>query len=1282
MLPLRRNCLVVPGSFLILAVLSSSLFAIRTQAAGPSITSLSPTSGPVGASVTITGKNFGSPQGTSTVQFNGTTGTPTSWSATSIVVPVPSGATTGNVVVTVSGAASKGISFTVAPNITSLSPTYGVVGASITVTGTTFGSTQGSSTVKFNGTAGTPTSWSATSIVVPVPTGATTGNVVVTVSGVASNGAAFTISPVSIAVTPANSSFLKGTTQQLIATGTYSDGTTKDITASATWVSSMASVATINSAGLATGVSVGTTAIQATYLSVSSATNLTVVNPLLSLSITPTLPGTRVGGTQQFTATGTYYDGTTQNLTSSVNWSSSSTSVATINSNGLATGLASGTSTITARQPGGIANSVNLNVTATITPPTITASVTPAPNTAGWNTYPVTVAFTCAAGSSAVANCPASQTVSTEGANQVVSGTVTDAVGNSATASATVNIDKTRPLLTVTSPADGATFSTASVALSGTTSDALSGLSAVTCNGAPASLSSGSFSCNISLLNVGVNLVVVRASDVAGNVAAFILHLNLTGTLPVPSSLQITPSGVNMLVGATQLFTAIDEKGRPRTDATWTVSNTTIATITTGSSPVLTALAAGQVTLTANVGSLSPQTQVPISSLASLPPGTPLWSAPPPGFSPQQQQLVQAVPTNIGPDIYSIQTGTQILFQALTADGRQLWQNNSLPAVGPFVPDALGGILVPLISGGSRSLMDIDGQTGMPVWQVGTQNPLVNFTIRPDGSIVAFETEPGALNAEGNPDTRAFLDVFDGSTGQLTLRIPLQQLVQIHQEPCQPLNYVTLEAGPMSPVIVDGNGNINLEYQTGTSTFVTNSDCQGTRSRTIINNTNTVLLTVSLDGSVSSQTLRSDTATTFTQETWVIGPGDVVIITSSTTSLSGSYTAPGRVIPDGQGGALATWSEGANATVPASPPIMVTHLSPSGGGTYSLPMVDASQLVAGENGVAFAAQNNTSQKVVSFNISSGQVLWTYEAPAQSIFSIVASAAGNGLVAKLTDQNGTDQVIRFNSNGTPTNDTWAARGIQYFGNGVWLGGAATALFAAPFEWGNPVWPVPDGDSEGQNASRFDLELVWCANGACSDLPDTNQDVVFFIQADDAPHTTINLSSQQKNTIRLNALNALKLAFAPYKVNVGTGRQGSNTIYVVGTSLLPCGQTENVKTTWSRIFYPPNMMQAQHAVNVTTATPTPTQLETLVKAIGEGIGNNAAHEIGHQLVNAFTRAQKIVAGADMDDGSVDTYNGSSCADPAVFTGVGTDGLTPIHWSSNADQSWTNIFGKRPQ
>jgi hypothetical protein len=78
-----------------------------------SITSLSPPMGPPGTAVTIAGINLGAIQGASTVTFNGTTATPTAWSPTTLIVPVPAGATTGNVVVTVGGVASNGLMFTV-----------------------------------------------------------------------------------------------------------------------------------------------------------------------------------------------------------------------------------------------------------------------------------------------------------------------------------------------------------------------------------------------------------------------------------------------------------------------------------------------------------------------------------------------------------------------------------------------------------------------------------------------------------------------------------------------------------------------------------------------------------------------------------------------------------------------------------------------------------------------------------------------------------------------------------------------------------------------------------------------------------------------------------------------------------------------------------------------------------------------------------------------------------------------------------------------------------------
>ena len=85
------------------------------------------------------------------------------------------------------------------PTITSLGPNSDAIGATVSIYGSGFGSSQGSSTVTFNGTrATTISSWSSSSIGVVVPAGTTTGNVVVTVSGKSSNGVLFTVVPAPI----------------------------------------------------------------------------------------------------------------------------------------------------------------------------------------------------------------------------------------------------------------------------------------------------------------------------------------------------------------------------------------------------------------------------------------------------------------------------------------------------------------------------------------------------------------------------------------------------------------------------------------------------------------------------------------------------------------------------------------------------------------------------------------------------------------------------------------------------------------------------------------------------------------------------------------------------------------------------------------------------------------------------------------------------------------------------------------------------------------------------
>ena len=517
-----------PGTLTITDNASNSPQTVNLTGTGtalPTITSLSLTSGLVGTSVTITGTGFAGSQGSSTVTFNGVSATPTSWKSTSITTTVPAAATTGNVVVAVAGGASNGVAFTVQPSITSLSTTSGIAGTSVTITGSGFGSSQGSSTATFSGVATTPTSWSASSITAPVPVGATGGSglVVVTVNGVASNGSAFTVVPNITNLSTASG--IAGAAVTITGSGFGSQQGSSTITfngVSASASSWSPSSITASVPAAATGgsgavvVTVGGTA--------SNGSPFTVVPNISALSATSgtigsliTVTGTGFGASQGSSTVA--FNGTIATPTA---WASGSITVAVPN------GAASGNVIVTV---GGVASS---GVTFTVAP-----SITSLSATSGIAGAAITITGTGFGGSQGTStvmfngvnasptNWSASSiTVPVPSAATAGNGTVVVTVGGIASNAAQFTVV---PNITGLSPTSGAVGTT--VTISGTSFGSTPG--SVTFNGTaaiPTNWTSGSITVPVPAGATTGNVVVTVGGIISNGVSFTVQSLGFVAT--------------------------------------------------------------------------------------------------------------------------------------------------------------------------------------------------------------------------------------------------------------------------------------------------------------------------------------------------------------------------------------------------------------------------------------------------------------------------------------------------------------------------------------------------------------------------------------------------------------------------------------------------------------------------------------------------------------------------------------------------------------------------------
>ncbi len=628
----------------------ASLVSGFTVTATASIQSVTPNTGQQGqtlTSVAIVGQNTNWVQGTTAASFGTgiTVNNLTVNSATSATanITVPNNTTLGARTVTLTTGAEvaslvSGFTVTAGPaTLVSVTPNMGQQGqtlASVAIVGQNTNFVQGTTVASFgagvtiNGlTVNSGTSATAN---ITVPNNTTLGARTVTLttgSEVASLGGGFTVTAAalqSIAVTPANPTISKGLTQQFTATGTFSDNSTQNLTGQVTWASATTSVATITSGGLATGVATGTSTISAKLNGVTGSTVLTVTAAALqSIAVTPANPTISKGLTQQFTATGTFSDNSTQNLTGQVTWASATTSVATITSGGLATGVATGTSTISAKL-NGVTGSTVLTVTAAalqsiaVTPanPTISKGLTQQFTATGTfsdnSTQNLTGQVTWASATTSVA------TITSGGlATGVATGTSTISAKLNGVTGSTVLTVTTANLQSIAVTPANPTISkgltqqfTATGTFSDNSTQNLTGqVTWASATTSVATITSGGLATGVA---TGTSTISAKLNGVTGSTVLTVTTANL-------QSIAVTPANPTISKGLTQQFTATGTFSDNSTQnltgqVTWASATTSVATITSGG--LATGVATGTSTISAKLNGVTGSTVLTVTAAA------------------------------------------------------------------------------------------------------------------------------------------------------------------------------------------------------------------------------------------------------------------------------------------------------------------------------------------------------------------------------------------------------------------------------------------------------------------------------------------------------------------------------------------------------------------------------------------------------------------------------------------------------------------------------------------
>jgi hypothetical protein len=1062
----------------------------------------------------------------------------------------------------------------------------------------------------------------------------------------------------SVVISPQNPSIPLGSTQRFTATGVYSDNSTADLTANVTWSSSATSVVTISNdtgtQGFAVSFGTGTSTIGATIDDVTGNTGVTVLTAsapttpnIASVSpnggaagTTVTVLGSGFGTTQ---GSGYLWLGSTIGIIGS--WSDTQITAT------VATGSTSGTVQVV--QGGARSNTF----TFTVATPTI-SNVTPTSGLAGTQVTIAGSGFGPTQGNGQVRLGNTTGIVTAWSDSQVVA-----TVANGA-ASGTVQILQNG----VWSNAVSFTINTPQIS-NVTPSSANPGAN-VTIDGSGFGSTQGggvvwlgsTFAAVVSWSNTEViatvasnalsGIVRVQQNGLWSNSESFTVTTSSSGT-PV----TLTPALISMLVGDTRAIQALNGQGQSVTGLSWASSDATIVNLSADNPPILTALAVGHVTITAGNASAD----VTVYSGSAMPAGTIQWSAT--GDGSGVTGVVPAVPSASGVDVFAFQASGNVA--AIRADGTTAWTANV--SNGYAVPDFLGGLAY-VTQGAVQTL---DAMTGQP-------NPAHNFTNHVSTSI-AVGTDGTIYAVDG--DRFVAIDPTTGSAKfsiPMEDSISDQEPFCEYQVPQHSVNFPAVAQVMLAG---DGYAYVVYSFtnQTSDSEIIGNCNAgfshEDAHFRVLRVSPTGSYAEISLGDWSQDNSVRLENL--FVNVPGYANPWYGTRITNIQAGSVPSLTF-GSLLTNADTGVVLSWSEGTGGycasdvntqvsqinyqqildgdctTANTTNRLVVLAGSSIGSAVQTVDLLSPS--LQRDDGTFVGIDGNTGN-MMAFDIS-GSPRWS----APGYYPVIATMGG-GVIAQSLDRS---TVATLNADGNATGQlaslpTYSWKSAYQFDP---LKSVIPDFDLASISTTYAAVPAGNLTNNGTATVHHSIGLFWCSaalSGSCQASP-INEPDLGFTYAPSVFSANFNPSSLADYTgshpdweslVMRQATLAFKAAYANYPVIVAAfagsqqpfnGVSGQTAVFPEHTAYInadadvltqyptPCGDTNPLQTPFrtSRVYYVPSMGNAQIAVGTLINNswaplsppnpPAPDQTSnflTILTSTARGIGNTAAHEIGHQF-----------------------------------------------------------------